>query len=105
EVHLVGSHGSEFDVGFVRDLDTETTQLRTNLQRSVQGIAASRTGVTLEAKPASVAVHLRRADPETAQAVLGELRAGPASWEGIHVTEGKSVVELSVVQTNKGSAL
>ncbi|MHA6802111.1 trehalose-phosphatase [Salinifilum ghardaiensis] len=105
EVHLVGSHGSEFDVGFVHELDTETTQLRTDLQRSLQGITSSRTGVTLEAKPASVAVHLRRADPETAQAVRAELRTGPACWEGIHVTEGKSVVELSVVQTDKGSAL
>lgn len=104
EVHLVGSHGSEFDVGFVHELDPDTTQLRTQLQRSVQEITASRPGITLEAKPASVAVHLRRADPDEAESALDELRSGPATWEGVQVTEGKSVMELAVVETDKGNA-
>ncbi|SFE63018.1 trehalose 6-phosphatase [Actinopolyspora alba] len=104
EVHLVGSHGSEFDVGFVHELDPDTTHLRTQLQRSLQEITAGQPGVTLEAKPASVAVHVRRADPEISERVLDAVRSGPATWEGVQVTAGKSVMELAVVETDKGNA-
>lgn len=105
EVHLVGSHGSEFDVGFVHELHPEATQLRTSLQRSLQEIIEGRPGVVLEAKPASVAVHVRNAEPEVASHVLEVVRTGPASWKGVQVTEGKAVIELAVVQTDKGNAL
>nr|WP_223208152.1 trehalose-phosphatase [Actinopolyspora erythraea] len=104
EVHLVGSHGSEFDVGFVHELDPDITHLRTQLQRSLQDITAGQPGVTLEAKPASVAVHVRRADPEVSERVLDAVRTGPATWEGVQVTDGKSVMELAVVETDKGNA-
>ncbi|MEB3369354.1 trehalose-phosphatase [Saccharopolyspora mangrovi] len=100
-----GPHGSEFDVGFVHGLEPEATQLRTELQIAVQDIVRGRTGVTLEAKPASVAVHVRRAEQEVADAVLDAVRNGPAQWDGVQVTEGKAVVELAVVQTDKGNAL
>ncbi|MBE9374106.1 trehalose-phosphatase [Saccharopolyspora sp. HNM0983] len=105
EVHLVGSHGSEFDVGFVHELDPEVTQLRTELQISLQNIVAGQPGVRLEAKPASVAVHVRAAEDGIAEDVLGAVRNGPATWDGVQVTEGKAVVELAVVQTDKGNAL
>ncbi|GAA2337085.1 trehalose-phosphatase [Saccharopolyspora halophila] len=105
EVHLIGSHGSEFDVGFVHELDPEATQLRTELQVSLRDIAHGKDGVTLENKPASVAVHVRRAEPEVAEQLFAEVRSGPAQWDGVQVTEGKSVIELAVVQTDKGNAL
>ncbi|MEY8043535.1 trehalose-phosphatase [Saccharopolyspora cebuensis] len=105
EVYLVGSHGSEFDVGFVHQMDAEATRLRTRLQVAVQEIVAGKQGVTLEAKPASVAVHVRRTEPDVAEEVLTALREGPASWDGVQVTDGKAVVELAVVQTDKGNAL
>ncbi|MCI2422777.1 trehalose-phosphatase [Saccharopolyspora sp. K220] len=105
EVYLVGSHGSEFDVGFVHELEPEATQLRTELQVGLQDIARGKPGVTLEAKPASVAVHVRRAEPEVAEEVLEAVRTGPATWAGVQVTEGKAVIELAVVQTDKGNAL
>ncbi|WP_179951605.1 trehalose-phosphatase [Halopolyspora algeriensis] len=105
EVHLVGSHGSELDVGFVHELEPEATQLRTRLQRTAQEIARDHPGVTLEAKPASVAIHVRRADQQVSEQVLDAIRSGPATWEGVEVTEGKSVIELGVVETDKGNAL
>jgi trehalose 6-phosphate phosphatase len=105
EVHLVGSHGSEFDVGFVHELEPEAMQLRTNLQRELQEITDGKPGVSLEAKPASVAVHVRQADPELGEQVLDAVRSGPATWEGVQVTDGKAVIELAVVQTDKGNAL
>ena len=105
EVHLIGSHGTEFDVGFVHELEPEATQLHTELQVTLQDIARRRSGVTLETKPASVAVHVRRATDEVATEVLDAIRNGPATWDGVQATDGKSVVELAVVQTDKGNAL
>ncbi|MGP3988458.1 trehalose-phosphatase [Streptomyces sp. 3N207] len=105
EVHLVGSHGSEFDIGFVHQLDPEAARLRAELQRALEEVAAQASGVTLEPKPAGVAVHLRRAEAGTAQRALEAVRSGPATWQGIHVTEGKAVIELSVIATDKGNAL
>ena len=54
EVHLVGSHGSEFDIGFVHQLEPESTQLRTSLQQALQDIVNCQPGDSLESKPASV---------------------------------------------------
>ncbi len=105
EVHLVGSHGSEFDIGFVQRLAPELLQLRTRLQHAVEDIVRDRPGVRLEPKPASIAVHVRTAEPEVADEVVRALRDGPASWPEIHVTEGNQVTELLVLPTNKGAAV
>jgi trehalose-phosphatase len=105
EVHLVGSHGSEFDVGFVDALAPELQQLRTELVETLSALARRRRGVRLEVKPASVAVHTRAADPEVADLVLHAIRTGPATWPGVTMTQGKEVIELSVITTNKGLAV
>ncbi len=105
EVHLVGSHGSEFDIGFVHQLEPESTQLRTSLQQALQDIVRGQPGVSLESKPASVAVHVRQAEPSVGEQVLDAVRSGPATWDGVHVTDGKAVIEVAVVQTDKGNAL
>src|SRR5256886_4905035 len=44
EVHLVGSHGSEFDVGFVQPLAPDLVDLRTPLPKAIEGIVAQRPG-------------------------------------------------------------
>lgn len=106
EVHLVGSHGSEFDVGFVHALDADAKALLRRLEAELEQIAEGQEGVQLEVKPASVAVHVRRAATEAiGEAVLSAVRSGPCTWEGVQVTEGKAVIELAVVETNKGQAL
>ncbi|WP_158848254.1 trehalose-phosphatase [Saccharothrix deserti] len=105
EVHLVGSHGSEFDVGFVHALDADAKQLHRRLETELEGVVAGHEGVALEVKPASIAVHVRRADPAVGERVLDAVRTGPATWDGVQVTEGKAVIELAVVQTDKGHAL
>ncbi len=66
EVHLVGSHGSEFDVGFVERIEPEMSDLRTRLGRELWGLVHGKPGVRLEQKPASVAVHTRGADRDVA---------------------------------------
>jgi trehalose-phosphatase len=105
EVHLVGSHGSEFDIDFVDRLAPELIEVRTRLQVEVRQIVAGHPGVRLESKPASVAVHTRAADPEVAAEVVEAIRNGPATWPEVTVTHGKQVIELSVVPTNKGTAV
>src|SRR5215207_2940629 len=105
EVHLVGSHGSEFDIGFVERIAPELREVRTRLQNELRGIVAGTEGVRLESKPASVAVHLRTADPDTAARVTEAIAAGPETWPEITITRGKRVNELSVMPTHKGLAI
>jgi trehalose 6-phosphate phosphatase len=105
EVHLVGSHGSEFDVGFVHALHPEARALHRRLEAELEGLVAGREGVGLEVKPASIAVHVRRAAPQVAGEILERVRTGPGGWAGVTVTEGKSVIELAVITTDKGHAL
>ncbi len=105
EVHLVGSHGSEFDLGFIQRLAPELIELHRRLVADLVTISNDHPGVRLEVKPASVAVHTRGADRAVTESVLDAVRSGPATWPDIHVTHGKEVVELSLIATDKGAAV
>jgi trehalose-phosphatase len=105
EVRLVGSHGSEFDVGFADELPPERHQRRTELQAALSAIAKDQPGVRLESKPASIAVHTRAAPRDVAQRIFDAVRSGAALWPDIEMTTGKEVIELSVVPTDKGLAV
>ena len=105
EVHLVGSHGSEFDIDFVDALPPDLQLLRSELIETLTGITRRHEGVRLEIKPASVAVHYRTAPTEVIDRVVAAVKMGPASWPEIQVTHGKQVMELSVISTNKGLAI
>jgi trehalose 6-phosphate phosphatase len=103
-VQLIGSHGSEFeDGGSV--LDDEQRGRLDRLAAELRELVDGEPGVTLEAKPAGVAVHVRNAPPEVGTRVLDAVRAGPATWEGIEATPGKAVLDLSVARMDKGAAL
>ncbi|OWY61208.1 hypothetical protein B7486_65010, partial [cyanobacterium TDX16] len=39
EIHLVGSHGSEFDIGFGRGLDEQSAALRTQIEEMLAHIS------------------------------------------------------------------
>jgi trehalose-phosphatase len=105
EVQLVGSHGSEFDIGFVHAIDSDARKRHDELEAELTRLVEGQDGVALEVKPASVAVHVRRAERATAERVLAAIKEGPGQWPGVHVTEGKAVIELAVVATDKGRAL
>jgi trehalose 6-phosphate phosphatase len=105
EIQLIGSHGSEFDIGFVYALDEQARKLHARLVSTLKRLADSAPGVILETKPASVAVHVRQASQAIADRVLARARSGPARWDGVQVTYGDAVVEFSVVRTDKGEAL
>jgi trehalose 6-phosphate phosphatase len=106
EIHLVGSHGSEFDAGFVRDLDAHQIELRGLITAELADLVASGgEGFTIEKKPASVAFHYRNADPDEAKKAVQIILDGPARRPGVQVKTGKMVIELAVVATNKGTAV
>jgi trehalose 6-phosphate phosphatase len=105
EIHLVGSHGTEFDVGFARALAPEALALRDRVTEELHAIAAPKPGVLVEHKPAGVALHYRQASEEDGAAALAAVREGPAQLPGVHAREGKRVIELAVVHADKGYAL
>ncbi|GAA2011914.1 hypothetical protein GCM10009839_02720 [Catenulispora yoronensis] len=105
EVHLIGSHGAEFDAEFAQALGDDAQDLHRRLAADLEQLVGRSPGVFLESKPASIAVHVRRAEPAVGESVLETVRSGPARWEGVHVTEGKAVIELAVIETDKGHAL
>lgn len=104
-VHLVGSHGSEFDPGFHSALPDEARALRDRIGDLMSTIVAGVGGLRLEFKPASVALHFRQAARADAARALEAVRLGPGSLPGVQVKHGKEVVELCAVETDKGRAL
>ena len=100
-VQAVGSHGAEFDTGFGREIDTA---LLAEITETLNDIAAGRPGVTVETKPASVALHVRNASEADGAAALALARDAAESWDA-HTTAGKAVLEFAVIVTDKGEAI
>ena len=100
-VHLVGSHGAEFDTGFTQAVDGV---LLAQIVDSLTEIASRYPGVAVETKPASVALHVRNASADDGEAALAAARTAGTQWAA-ETTEGKAVLEFAVITTNKGSAI
>jgi trehalose-phosphatase len=105
EIHLVGSHGSEFDLGFGKRLTLREQDLRARIKGDLAEIAARTPGAELENKPAAVTFHYRQAGPGDARRALEDIEAGPATLDGVHTHHNDHAVELLVVDTDKGRAL
>ncbi len=111
---LIGSHGAESPAiaGLIGgqyaphqdQLTDDQAALLAKLDTEVNRIAHGREGVHVEIKPTGRAVHLRSASQDDAAAVADELRSGAAHWHGVNLLRGKKVFELSVVETDKGTA-
>jgi trehalose-phosphatase len=105
EIHLVGSHGGEFDLGFGKRLSERELDLRARIKSDLAEIAARTPGAELEVKPAAVTFHYRRAAEEDKRRALEDIEAGPAALDGVHTHHSHEAVELLVVDTDKGRAL
>ena len=103
EVHLVGSHGSEFDTGFVHAIDDAAKALLGRIKDALSAIAAEFPGVAIEIKPASSAVHFRNA-PISGQEVL-ELLRPLLHQTGLYGGLGRKVIEVHAPRAGKGNAL
>ncbi|MGF1598325.1 MAG: trehalose-phosphatase [Acidimicrobiales bacterium] len=104
EIRLVGSHGSEFDLGFASQLAPELVALRRTLTDQVAALG-EKYGARVEEKPTGATFHFRGMDEERRQAARDELVRGPAGLEGVYTRSGHDIIEMSVIDTNKGSAL
>lgn len=105
ELHLVGSHGSEFEAGFSPPLEASAVDLLRQLKQDVAVVAAECPGCYVEEKPASLAFHYRNADAASSATAIAAILRGPGRLPGVFLRHAKMAIELSVVETNKGVAL
>ena len=105
EIHLVGSHGSEFDIDFALDLDPELQERRSELLDALGQLVADHLELSLEKKPASVAVHYRALDDDESETVVAEIERIHFAIGKLDIRHGKKVCELLLIPTDKGKAL
>lgn len=105
---LIGSHGGqssleevEGSVGLNRDASARLAAARADLEN----VALAHPGTRIEQKAGAVALHTRGVDPSVGAAALAAAVALSTRHPEVLVIPGKAVVELSVVQANKGVAL
>ena len=108
---LIGSHGAErarvTATGLDRDvaaLSDEQADTLAALGGRAAAVARGRDGVWVETKPAAVVVHTRLAPAEVAAAAEADALA-LAARAGVRPLRGKNVVELPVLDADKGSAV
>ena len=109
---LVGSHGAQVadesgrDVGAAACLDDATRDLLARVSAGLHAIADRYEGAYVEDKPAGAVFHTRRmTDRAAAEGAAREAADGPGAWPAVRRTLGKEVVDLSVVDVDKGVAL
>ncbi|MGI8721802.1 MAG: trehalose-phosphatase, partial [Geodermatophilaceae bacterium] len=98
-VFLIGSHGAEYG----GPADRSLLGPRDGLADELRLLLAPYAGALLEIKPVSASVHTRRMLDRNAAVALREATiAGPGSVEGRTVKVGKEVIEIAVMQADKG---
>jgi trehalose 6-phosphate phosphatase len=100
---LIGGHGAERSERVVLDAAQRGTLDR--VVADLTDIAASAEGALLEVKQASAALHVRRVPADEASRLVAAALAGPGTLPGVRAIEGKEIVELSVSDADKGSAV
>lgn len=104
-VRLVGSHGTESNAGDAGDgLGPSEAAVLTRLTRQVLALREVAADLRLEYKPTAVVVHTRGLASSLADEVQARATA-LGGQPGVHVKAGKHVVELTVVRSDKGTAV
>lgn len=108
---LIGSHGGErarvTPDGPQQDavhLTEDQTDRLAALRDALEEVAAAHEGVWVEAKPSAMVLHTRPAGP-TDSRLAEEQALAVGRLLGSKVLHGKDVVEVSVLEVDKGSAL
>ncbi len=104
-VLLIGSHGAQTTAAGQGGLDQEAAARLTRLNTELEAIRKRFPAVRLEHKPSAVVMHTRGVDPSDAAAATAAALEVGERHPGVHVMPGKSVVELTVTEGNKGTAL
>lgn len=101
----VGSHGAEWADGFEDVLDPAALVRRDSVLAALEEIAEQFAGSAVEPKPLGGALHVRNVVAGNGAQALDLARRGPGSLPGVHATDGKAVLELTVQDASKGRAL
>jgi trehalose 6-phosphate phosphatase len=104
EVHLVGSHGAEFDMGFAHGLSLATESVLQQASQALIETVGAYKGISIERKPVAVSVHTRPASPEVVAKVLQKAEEVARAHGLFYIVDG-SVLDLSVVEPSKADAL
>jgi trehalose-phosphatase len=101
---LVASHGAEVEGG-ERAVDAPSRELLARVHGELEQLATEHPGTRVEVKPTGVVLHTRQARGGTAARATSSALKGPGSHAGVRVLRGKDVVELTVVDADKGKAI
>ncbi|NYG07177.1 trehalose 6-phosphate phosphatase [Phycicoccus badiiscoriae] len=106
-VTRIGSHGAETSASGTPALTDEQRLALGRITDDLKDLCASLpAGPSLEFKPGAVVFHTRRMTDESAAREAEEAALEVTTRHtGLHVLHGKHVVEVSVVQADKGTAL
>ena len=125
-ITLIGSHGAQTNLGAQTTpgdhpghegqtrlepvgqgvlLDDKATSRLASLGDELEAIRSRYPAVRLEYKPSAVVLHTRGVEPLDAAGATKAAHEVGARHTGVHVLPGKNVVELTVLEANKGSAL
>ena len=114
---VIGSHGAQWGRVVLSptgeaaleaepvELTPEQAALRAELLRETEALAAGAEGAWVQAKPAAVVLHTRRAARDDAARLTRAALDGPATHAGVSTIVGKEVVEMAVLDVTKGDAL
>ncbi|WP_308470594.1 trehalose-phosphatase [Arthrobacter sp. 08Y14] len=108
ETLLIGSHGAEAWTGpnaQPLELTPEQAQLLVRARAAVQEVVDAHPGTWMETKPAGVVLHTRSASEDVAAAATDAARTRLTTIDGVQLTDGKQVLETSVVHTDKGEGV
>jgi trehalose-phosphatase len=102
-IHLVGSHGVEFEQNPPRT--EEEGELLERVDALLGEIAGRHDGAVLERKPFGSALHVRRCDEEVGAAALAEAGTAIEGVEGVRILPGHRVFEVVVRAVTKVDAV
>jgi trehalose-phosphatase len=102
-LHLVGSHGVEFEQSTPRT--EHESELLDRVDVILGDIAARHEGTEVERKPFASALHVRRSDHHVGNDALREAHAAIDAIDGVHVLPGHQVYEVVVRDMTKVDAL
>jgi trehalose 6-phosphate phosphatase len=105
---LLGSHGSQSSLDHGAGSSTLDQGARARLAAAcadLEEVAAAHPGTRIELKPGAVALHTRGVETTVGEAALAAAMTLSTRYTGVRVIPGKQVVELTVMETDKGYAL
>jgi trehalose 6-phosphate phosphatase len=102
----IGSHGGESSADSAPPTLTQAQRgALARVTADLDEVVRAHPGARLEHKPAAVVLHTRGMAADAARAAEAEALEATARHTEAHVLHGKHVVEVSVVQADKGTAL